>query len=114
MDKEELIHRQKEIIRTLGAKPKKRGRKSEINQTHRIQLNQELREINKKLKAFPDYQRKTLTVTARKKRNKKKRAERQEMNPMSAAEAKDRKRRKQLARSKYDIAPGTWIHVWRG
>ncbi len=53
MDKDKLIQRQKEITKKLGAKPEAgRGR---MSWKHRKKLNEELREINQKLRAFPDY-----------------------------------------------------------
>lgn len=55
MDKDELIQRQKEITRILGAKPGTGSGKSRLSWKHRKKLNEELREINQKLRAYPDY-----------------------------------------------------------
>ncbi len=79
MDKDKLIQRQKEITKKLGAKPEAgRGR---MSWKHRKKLNEELREINQKLRAFPDYK----SLLRPRKRRKKKKADDRHVERLSAA-----------------------------
>ena len=73
MDKDDLIRRQKELTKMLEAKPEGGGKQRGIGPEQRRKLNEELRDINSRLRAFPDYRKKPLkTHTAKKKRKKKK------------------------------------------
>ena len=72
MDKDALIRRQKELTRMLGAKPEGSGKLRGMSPKQRRKLNEELRDINSRLRTFPDYQKKLLKPHAAKKRKKKK------------------------------------------
>ena len=72
MDKDDLIRRQKELTRMLGARPEGSSKPRGMSPKHRRKLNEELRDINSRLRAFPDYQKKLLKPLAAKKRKKKK------------------------------------------